>query len=882
MDSDPINSQEMDFLDELGSIDESVVLEIQAPPNRYFSRSQLSHGGMKRIMRVRDTATARDVAMAVLSEESLRKAGVRDRFLQEARITANLEHPNIVPIHDIGLSESHTPFFTMKMLGGESLADILKKLRKNEMGYREKYSLGALLLIYLKILDAIAFAHSKGIIHLDIKPDNVQVGAFGEVVVLDWGLARSTGHPLAPEVQRSTVLVHLPLPDSHTVDGEIKGTVGFMAPEQAAGRNSEKDERTDIYALGAILYSMLTWRRSVKSEGKDTERFARALHDITSGIIQPMLNETREIPAGLRAVVKKSMSLKPAQRYESVGALRQEILNHMNGFATAAEHAGWLRRVYLWTHRHRILTLLSLVTGMVLLGGYFTWRDYQAKRIARWGHAQVMIPFPRENEMNRWIVHEGEWEVLPDRIRSLGNDAKAARIRLAQPIYGNVAIEFDAKVEGREALENGGDLSIILNWNPNNHEDGYFFQLGGMSNTVASIQRRNGFQAMIPFSLTAGKVYHIRVEKEGSHLRLFCDGKKLIEAEDMLYLEGGYLGLYTFGGGKRFWNLRIYERGVPEWVSPLTEGDGYFRSSRSCENPQIKEYLLHAARDAYSRVALEYGRTALGLQAILRRAYVFLELNQVSAAESDILMLENRETTAPLSLALLRGEVALRSRNFPSALDIFSRALGDFPGHSRDITGVLMARLSDTAIFMGNERYRNYFWRMAVEHQEALSFRCRTKSLDSIDFLKSMNFEMLDFSGNRIRDLTPIRDLPLRVLNCSNNPISSLTPLQGMSLESLDCSYTAIGTLEPLRGMPLKILSLQGCVRLMNISALESLPSLERLSLPSHLPRENLFRLRGKLPNLKTIQFDSDDWKTSPEQFFQTLIPAPAVTNGGG
>lgn len=838
--------------------------------DRYRTGPQISKGGMKRIIRVRDKSTSRDVAMAVLTEESLIKEDSRRRFIQEARITANLEHPNIVPIHDIGVNESRIPFFTMKMLGGETLADILKKLRKNLDNYRERYPLSALLMIYLKVLDAIAFAHAKGIIHLDIKPDNIQVGEFGEVVVLDWGLARSVGRTdlsIAP----STVLINLPSPDARTVDGEVKGTIGYMAPEQAAGHNDEKDERTDIYALGAILYSLLTWRRSIRSPGKDTDKFSRALHDITSGILQPLENEHRAIPSALRAVTQRAMNVKPSNRYSTATELRQDIMNYIDGFATVAEKAGPFRKFYLWTQRHRAVVFVGLILSLTALtaAGY---RNFELNRTAaRWGHERVLVPSPDGKVKNDWYVFDGEWDIQDHRIRSMGTSAQPARIQFLQPLYGNIAVEFNAMAESREALQSGGDLSLILNWNPKIHEDGYFFQIGGVSNTVASIQRRNGFQAVVPFSLEPGKPYHIRAEKEGSTLRLFCNGKRLIEVDDMFYLEGGYFGLYTFGGGKRFWDIRVYERGVPELVTPLTEGDGYFRNSRSCSDTAVKREFLFAARDAYARLIQEYANTQLGRDAMLRRAYVSLDLNDVKSAEMDVIGLENASAEGSLRLAMLRGEVALRTHNFPAAHDIFSRALSDYPDRVIDITGVLLARLSDPQIFMDHNRYRDYFWRMVAEHQAALSFRCRTKNLDSVEFLRAVRFEMLDISGNRVRDLTPLVGMPLKYLNCSANPIASLKPISEMPLEELDCSYTGIASLEPLRNIGLKTLSLHGCSRLFNIEALSSLKSLERLSLPRHLKNEQILPLADLLPNLKYIQFDSADWRLTAAEFFANL-----------
>lgn len=847
--------------------------EFELQYDRYVSGDLLAKGGMKSIARVYDIATSRDVAMAYLTDGDYHRQGVRSRFIEEAKITANLEHPNIVPIHDIGVIPGHTPFFTMKMLSGESLAHILTKVKKNKDKYREKYKLSTLLTIYLKVLDAIEFAHARGVVHLDLKPDNIQVGDYGEVVVLDWGLARILNKDTPQE--RNTVISRIPPPEAQTMDGEIKGTIGYMSPEQAAGRNNEKDERTDIYALGGILYTILSWRRSIDLPGTDSAKFDSALHDITSGFLLPLENRYRAIPHALRAVTLKAMSLKREDRYQTVGELRNEVLNFVEGFATRAERASLARRVQLWTQRHRSVCFLLLLffIASLAVGGYLWYKVQQ--ETAAWGVERVILPNVGIASINRWVVREGDWDIKSDHIRSTGQFETPARIQYIQPIYGNVAIEFKAMVESREALESGGDLTLILNWgNPSQKEnfDCYYFQLGGLSNSVASIQRKNGVQNMIPFKLEPGKIYHVRVEKEGESLRLFCDGRCILTAEDMFYLEGGYLGFYSMGYGKRFWDISIYERGIPELVTPLSVGDDYYRNSRTLSDPKLKNIMLLQARDLYNRIATLYVNTKLGQQAVLRRAHVNMELARIDAVENDIVELEQIYKDESLRFAMIKGEVALRTQKFPAAHDIYSRALAKFPESAADITGILMTRLNDEILFEGFENYREYFARLVAENQKARAFRFRTKGVRSLEFLRSLRFEMLDLTGNHILDISPLSGMNLKHLSISNNPVISLTPLRGMPLVELDCSETAIGTIEPLRDMNLKTLCLHGCSRLLNIDALHTLKSLERLSLPSHLPKSDLLLLRKNLPKLKYIQFDSSNWSVSPDHFFESLI----------
>ena len=167
-----------------------------------------------------------------------------------------LQHPNIVPLYDIGLNEHGQPYFTMKLIQGRTLRDILEELKNGNEKDLKDYSLPERIDIFLKICDALAYAHSRGIAHLDLKPDNITVSTYGDVVVCDWGLAAIIGKNEEID-QALTESLDYYSKRYYTLTGEIKGTPGYMSPEQAKGGNETKDERSDIYALGSILYELL-------------------------------------------------------------------------------------------------------------------------------------------------------------------------------------------------------------------------------------------------------------------------------------------------------------------------------------------------------------------------------------------------------------------------------------------------------------------------------------------------------------------------------------------------------------------------------------------------------------------------------------------------
>ncbi len=349
------------------SADNSDIKELTPKPaGKYKFIRSVGFGGMKAVIQVKDRDTTRNVAMAIIPDAADRPQSDINRFVQEARITARLEHPNIVPVHDIGVDTNGAPYFTMKLLRGRTLSAILRKLREDDYKTLKEFDLTRLLRIYVKILNGVVFAHSKKIIHLDLKPDNIHVGDFGEVLILDWGLARFIGAAEDIDDNYDGEMITFPGTgaSSHiTLDGVTKGTPGYMAPEQAAGKNHLKDERTDIYALGGILYAILTFESPLS--GRPVNEII--VQTINGNIGFPDAeNQKRQLPAALQAVVLKAMSRNPEERYQSVDELREDIFAFLGGYAPKAEDASSLKKTYLFVNRNWLATLF-LITLLLLI-----------------------------------------------------------------------------------------------------------------------------------------------------------------------------------------------------------------------------------------------------------------------------------------------------------------------------------------------------------------------------------------------------------------------------------------------------------------------------------------------------------------------------------
>jgi len=340
------------------------------PSGKYKFMRSIGFGGMKAVLQVSDKDTTRKVAMAIIPDFDDRPKSDVNRFIREARITARLEHPNIVPIHDIGTDINGSPYFTMKYLRGHSLSVALKKLNVGDPEALAKYTLPRLLRTFVKVANGIAFAHSKEIIHLDLKPENIHLGEFGEVLILDWGLAKFIGNEDEFEdvsnIPDQFKEISQETQSMMTLDGVAKGTPGYMAPEQAAGKNKEKDERTDIYALGCILYAILTFENPLGNR-KDIRKM---LHDTVVGNIESpsqLKNPKRTIPSRLERICLKAMDVLPEDRYQSVSELRTDIFSFMGGYATKAENASTIKKTFLFINRNWLHVLFSATILALLL-----------------------------------------------------------------------------------------------------------------------------------------------------------------------------------------------------------------------------------------------------------------------------------------------------------------------------------------------------------------------------------------------------------------------------------------------------------------------------------------------------------------------------------
>ena len=778
---------------------------------RYFD--EIARGGMGVVLRAADEEIQREVAVKRLLDDS--DSDSKLRFIREAQITGQLEHPNIVPVHDLGLDERKRLFFAMKLVKGQSLAQALDCVRKDSAYAGKEFSLPRLLTVFVNVCNALAYAHSKNIVHRDLKPANIMIGDFGAVYLMDWGLAKPVGDdglrfqsadtsPLAKRVgiaegSRPAAAASSPTaPFDATQDGSILGTPVYMSPEQATGRVQEIDERSDIYSLGAILYEILTLRPPIDRTGGYPEILRRVAEGrITSPTpTDPTRYRDGRVPPELAAIAMKAMALRPESRYASVVALRRDIERYLEGKSVSAKDDSVRETILKYVKRNRSLTAAA-TTIFVFLIGATLW----TLSVERRSRAEIDRTFQAfQNEQKE----------------------KETRTRQAVPALLKAA-QLDVH-QGRldDAMRN---VSLVLEFRPNDAEAHLLkgeLLMAQQKFDVAAIEFAKCLDQK-PSHADARELRQLcleyRLGDEAAQGLLIEMGRKLIDlehpalAQELVRPHGDSLA-----GLREFLYSRWLERVEKVW-RPLVGGAPRQLTLRN------EKFVFTADRTIDSLAPLE-GIPLHSLALFASKIKDFTPLTRMPLRDLTLLDLRTGD------LSFLKGSL-LETLTINGCTEVLD--LSDLNG-----LPIKHLRLQNCGRIAGFDAVKG----MPLESFAA--FNCPTLSsfdplrgapltkvdltscplVSTLDFLSGMPLKELDLSGcESIQSIEALRGLPLESLKLSGTKVSDLTPLKGSRIDSLSLrGCIGIQDIRPLQGMPLRTLDLFGCKQLEDVAKLQGMP----------------------------------------------------------
>ena len=352
---------------------------------RYQYRKEVGRGGMAAVYEVFDKNLRRGLAMKVASTAA--EHASRDfssRFLEEAQITGQLDHPGVVPVHDLGLDEHSRLYFTMSLVRGRNFEEIIRLVHAEQEGWNRTRALSVL----LKVCQTMSYAHDRGVIHRDLKPANVMVGRYGEVYVMDWGLARVLGREEEQERREGSSRIHTVRSDHQESDGDqsplttmagtVFGTPHYMPREQALGKFDQVGRHSDVYSVGAMLYHLLAGHVPYhSSDGKATPH--SVLMEVIEGPPEPLSALTDDVPAELVAICERAMQREPGDRYPSMAELGEDLRAFLEQRVVHAYETGAAAELKKWILRNKALAASFAAVFLLVVGSASGFGYVEAK-----------------------------------------------------------------------------------------------------------------------------------------------------------------------------------------------------------------------------------------------------------------------------------------------------------------------------------------------------------------------------------------------------------------------------------------------------------------------------------------------------------------------
>lgn len=826
----------------------------ESPARRYVITGRLGRGTSGQVFAVRDQLVEREVAVKVLHPADAANPKKQARFIREARITASLEHSNILPVHDLSVgSRTGDAYFTMRRVDGISLAEAIAPHGEPSPLCRLIETPNQCVNIVLKVGAALAYAHAQGVVHRDIKPQNIMINQFGEALLVDWGTA----------VKRDETTAH---------SQRLVGTPAYMAPEQA--RRERADAQSDIYALGATLVHMLT--RRYPTWGESPEAFWRKKR---CGVIDPPTpEEARGVPKRLLAIARKATAPEPAARYLSVDAFMADLAAFQEGLAVSAYRESWPERLHRFYCRHRPVARLTLggvavllVVSAVLLHrareaeleqlrttvqlaqAEARARELKAEREASW-QPVAAFDFTRGDTLGDAFVAEMGNVLMPDeRLRNadeyvLVRDGLLTLRRSFQRLQLHwrtpIAEELRISLELRNDHNEGPNIGINICGDGRHGYRLRFYQYSFLALETVRTGTWEILQMADPAQIDrTSQTYRIVLQRAGHTISAWINDQRVIHYLDPLAPLGDphrtfALSRYMRDGTADILKLRIQRRQESEWVDVLEPGRTLLRESlQPGVGSDYRRTSRQAARRWFARISEIHPGTILAPEADF--LLPFTHVRGSAAWETGLQAVAAR----PENLYAARASQML-ARHYLQA-DRASEALRAMEAH-----------LS----LAGTEgRVEEFFFDL----QDRMGDWPAATRRAALQGVAELDVPVLRFPFCQIEDLAPLRPMKLTALSVRGNPLHDLSPLRDMSLTELDLGLCPdVVDLAPLAGMPLETLLLEGSGA-KDFAVLRNLPlarlnasdtALRELALLRNLPLIDLAVAGNEVGSLRALR----------------------------
>ncbi|MCY3018447.1 MAG: protein kinase [Planctomycetota bacterium] len=758
-----------------------------ATDEKYIVEGEIARGGMGVILKAADRDIRRPVAMKVMLDAKSPKD--KARFVEEAQVTGQLEHPNIVPIHELGIDAEGRLFFMMKLVKGKSLGDVLKALKKNDSKAEQDYPLGRLLNAFINICNAMAFAHAKGVVHRDLKPANIMLGDYGEVLVMDWGLAKpgaarirasgsSSGVKVGEaeqseedggvdsdsrdrELAEAVKSLRQETGGELTMDGTIIGTPHYMPPEQADGKIEEIDARSDIYSLGAMLYEILTLKTPCEGKG-----IFVLIKNVSEGNITPPDQRApkRNIPKELSAITMKALARRKEDRYQRVEDLRRDIELFIEGRAVSAKQDTFAESVVKLVKRNKGVSMATAAAFLIVMAvvavGY--WLNARER-----GKAEKALEDFRTEQQKR---ETAEANGRADRKRSAPSFLQVAERAVLSRKYdealaqANASVLFDPELPEARMLK--AQLLIVR-----------------MEYAGAAVELDEYLK------LKPG-------DADAAELRCLCI---LGRVEETVALATAFRDIFTRQKAYALASAKAQDK------------DKLFELVKRRIKEQWPTAKLGTSNDGSIWLSVNNIRTVNDLSPL--RGFPLCQLDISDTAAQSLAPLEGMplkrldawRCTGIWDLTPLKGMLLdVLIINGTNVSD-----LGPLRGMPLTVLGISGTRVTDLTPIVG------------IQLREVSIGGLRVRDLTA---LKGMPLENLVMCNCDVADLAPLSGMPLEALHIGVTPVRDLSPLKGMPLKRLTAHDTQVSDLTPLKGLPLTELNLGSCSGVSDLSSLEGAP----------------------------------------------------------